>query len=85
MFGRIGYAPQKTNPVTRDGSVALIANGVSDDRPNDSMGVSSSLLKAMSIFSKSAASLRAVGTTFEKSSKRLFPEIPSMSPVSIRW
>jgi hypothetical protein len=36
VFGRIGYAPEETNPVTRDGSVALIANGLSDDRPNDS-------------------------------------------------
>jgi hypothetical protein len=39
VFGRIGYAPEETNPITRDGSVALIANGLSDGRPNDSFGL----------------------------------------------
>jgi porin len=39
VFGRIGYAPEETNPITRDGSVALIANGLSDVRPNDSFGL----------------------------------------------
>jgi len=39
MFGRIGYAPEETNPITREGSVALIANGLSDRRPNDSFGL----------------------------------------------
>jgi porin len=39
VFGRIGYAPEETNPITRDGSAALIANGLSDHRPNDSLGV----------------------------------------------
>lgn len=39
VFGRIGYAPEETNPITRDGSVALIANGLSDLRPNDSFGL----------------------------------------------
>jgi porin len=38
VFGRIGYAPENTNPITRDASVALIANGLSDLRPNDSFG-----------------------------------------------
>jgi len=39
VFGRIGYAPEETNPITRDGSVALIANGLADSRPNDSFGL----------------------------------------------
>jgi porin len=39
VFGRIGYGPEETNPVTRDASVALIANGLSDPRPNDSYGL----------------------------------------------
>jgi hypothetical protein len=39
VFGRIGYAPEETNPVTRDASVALLANGLSDGRPNDSFGL----------------------------------------------
>ena len=39
VFGRIGYAPEETNPITRDGSLALIANGLSDGRPNDSFGL----------------------------------------------
>ena len=39
MFGRIGYAPEETNSITRDGSVALVANGLSDGRPYDSFGL----------------------------------------------
>jgi porin len=39
VFGRVGYAPEETNPITRDVSVALIANGLSDGRPNDSFGL----------------------------------------------
>jgi hypothetical protein len=39
LFGRIGYAPEETNPITRDASVALFVNGLSDDRPNDSFGL----------------------------------------------
>ena len=39
LFGRIGYAPEATNPVTRHASVALFANGLSDHRPNDSFGL----------------------------------------------
>ena len=39
VFGRIGYAPEETNTVTRDVSLALFANGLSDHRPNDSFGV----------------------------------------------
>lgn len=38
LLGRIGYAPEETNPITRDASVALFANGLSDHRPNDSFG-----------------------------------------------
>ena len=39
VFGRIGYGPEETNPITRDASVALIANGLSDPRPHDSFGL----------------------------------------------
>jgi hypothetical protein len=39
LFGRIGYAPEETNPITRDASLALFANGLSDHRPNDSFGL----------------------------------------------
>jgi porin len=39
LFGRIGYAPEGTNPITRDASVAMFANGLSDHRPNDSFGL----------------------------------------------
>jgi porin len=39
VFGRIGYAPEESNPITRDASVALLANGLSDRRPNDSFGL----------------------------------------------
>ena len=39
LFGRIGYAPEETNLITRDASVALFANGLSDHRPNDSFGL----------------------------------------------
>jgi porin len=39
LFGRMGYAPEETNPITRDVSAALFANGLSDHRPNDSFGL----------------------------------------------
>jgi carbohydrate-selective porin OprB len=39
VFGRIGYAPEETNPITRNASLAFIANGLSDGRPNDIFGL----------------------------------------------
>jgi hypothetical protein len=39
LFGRIGYAPEETNPITRHASVALFANGLSDHRPYDRFGL----------------------------------------------
>jgi porin len=39
LFGRIGYAPEETNPITRDASGALFGDGLSDHRPNDSFGL----------------------------------------------
>ena len=39
LFGRIGYAPEETNPITRDASVALFVNGLTDHRPNDGFGL----------------------------------------------
>src|SRR5262252_5176230 len=38
VFGRVGYAPQRTNTITRDGSLALFAHGVFDFRKDDSFG-----------------------------------------------
>ncbi len=39
VFGRLGYAPDDTNPVTHDDSIALFANGLFDSRKNDRFGV----------------------------------------------
>src|SRR5262249_8316220 len=39
VLGRIGYAPEETNSITRDASVELFANGLFDPRPNDSFGL----------------------------------------------
>jgi hypothetical protein len=38
VLGRLGYAPDQTNTVTRDASMALFAHGVFDSRRNDSFG-----------------------------------------------
>jgi porin len=34
----VGYAPEETNPITRDASIALFAHGLSDRRQDDSFG-----------------------------------------------
>ena len=39
IFARAGYAPADLNPVTSDGSVALVAHGLFDTRKYDSFGV----------------------------------------------
>jgi len=39
LFARAGYAPEQTNVVTRDASIALFAHGLLDARPYDSFGV----------------------------------------------
>jgi porin len=39
VFGRVGYAPEETNPITRTASIALFVHGLSDGRQNDSFGV----------------------------------------------
>ena len=39
VLGRIGYAPEETNPITRDANVELFANGLFDPRANDSFGL----------------------------------------------
>lgn len=39
MFARAGYAPEDTNPITRDVSVALFAHGLLDRREHDSFGI----------------------------------------------
>jgi porin len=39
LFGRVGYAPPETNPITVDGSIALVAHGLIDIRQYDSFAV----------------------------------------------
>ena len=39
MFARIGYAPEETNIVTRDASIALFAHGMIAGREYDSFGI----------------------------------------------
>jgi len=39
VFGRAGWAPQATNTITGDGSVALFARGLAESRQYDSAGV----------------------------------------------
>ncbi len=39
IFGRAGFAPASSNPITWDASVALAAHGIFDSRPYDSFGV----------------------------------------------
>jgi hypothetical protein len=39
IFGRVGFAPQVSNTITRDASVALFAHGLFDGREYDSFGV----------------------------------------------
>ena len=38
VFARGGYAPQSTNTINGDGSIAIFAHGLADDRPYDSFG-----------------------------------------------
>jgi hypothetical protein len=37
VFGRVGYAPEETNTITRDASFALFAHGLADRRKEDSL------------------------------------------------
>ena len=39
VFGRAGWAPQRTNTITGDGSVALFARGLAESRAYDSAGI----------------------------------------------
>jgi len=39
IFGRIGYAPPETVAITKHFSLALLAHGLVDARPNDSFGI----------------------------------------------
>lgn len=39
VFGRGGWAPERTNTITADGSIALFARGLVEARPDDSFGV----------------------------------------------
>jgi carbohydrate-selective porin OprB len=38
VFGRLGYAPEESNPIARHASLALYARGLFDARPIDSFG-----------------------------------------------
>src|SRR5205807_10396590 len=38
VFGRVGYAPEASNRVARDASVALFANGIFDSRKYEGAG-----------------------------------------------
>ena len=38
VLGRLGYAPDQTNTITRDASMALFTHGLFDSRQNDSFG-----------------------------------------------
>lgn len=38
MFGRLGYSPQRTNPIARHASIAVVGRGLMDARPIDSFG-----------------------------------------------
>jgi porin len=35
VFGRVGYAPEETNPITRDASIALSASVARNERGAD--------------------------------------------------
>jgi len=39
IFARVGYAPEETNTITRDASIALVAHGLFDARQYDSFGI----------------------------------------------
>jgi porin len=39
VFGRAGWAPERTNTITGDGSVALFARGLAESRAYDSVGI----------------------------------------------
>ena len=38
VFARGGYAPQSSNTINGDGSIAIFAHGLAEDRPHDSFG-----------------------------------------------
>lgn len=61
IFGRFGYAPQETNTVTRDASLALFARGLIDQRSYDSFGVGA-WYNEISRDLKSSMSLLTAGT-----------------------
>ncbi|ATN36989.1 hypothetical protein ACO34A_24785 (plasmid) [Rhizobium sp. ACO-34A] len=39
VFGRVGFAPEDTNPITRYASLGLFGHGLLDSRPYDSFGI----------------------------------------------
>jgi len=49
LFGRIGYAPEESNPITRDASVELFAYSPFNHRPNDSFGLGSITMESVNL------------------------------------
>jgi hypothetical protein len=68
VFGRLGYAPEEANPVTRDASIAIFDHGPLDCRPYDSFGVGA-YYNVISRDTKSAISELTAGTTSVKNEK----------------
>jgi carbohydrate-selective porin OprB len=65
VFARAGYAPEQTNPISRDVSVALFAHGMLAGRNNDSLGIgfyynkiSDGLKTAIGVLSRGQAAAR---------------------------
>jgi porin len=68
VFGRLGYAPDTTNKITRDGSIAVWANGVFDARENDRFGAGFYVNQFSHYLKEDIASLTA-GTSGAKNEK----------------
>jgi hypothetical protein len=68
LFGRLGYAPDDTNKVAHDGSIAMWANGLFDARKNDRFGAGFYVNQFSHYFKGDIASLTA-GTSTAKDEK----------------
>jgi hypothetical protein len=68
LFGRLGYAPDDTNKVAHDGSVAVWANGLFDARQNDRFGAGFYVNQFSHHFKGDISSLTA-GTSTAKNEK----------------
>ena len=63
LFGRLGYAPDDTNKVAHDGSIAVWANGLFDARQNDRFGAGFYVNQFSHYFKEDIASLTASTST----------------------